>query len=219
MKLKLHEVQAYTYNNKFLYLAWRDKRPVHMLTTYYNAATQSVTRHSRSGIDRISKPTVIVEYTANMGAVDRADHLCTSYNFDRKSIKWWRKLFFWLTEVAAVNSFILFKMYQQWKNEQPLTHLEFRKKLIEELAGDVRNRQRRRGRPSTRDRVERLNKEQHFMAQKRKGQSKDCAVCSNHKVPGERKKTVYFCKTCTRLPGLHLYRCFEKYHTLVDYKN
>lgn len=139
-------------------------------------------------------------------------------NLERKSIKWWRKLFFWLTEVAAVNAFALYNMHRQWRNEQPIRHLEFRKQLITELVRTTRNRQPRRGRPSTRDRAERLNKEQHLLEKKAKGKTKDCAVCSNRKVPGERRKTAYFCKTCTRLPGLHPAKCFEKYHTLVDYK-
>ena len=34
-----------------------------------------------------------------------ADQLCTSYNFARKSVKWWRKLFFWLLEICIVNSY------------------------------------------------------------------------------------------------------------------
>jgi len=58
---------------------------------------------------------------AKMGAVDRADHLCTSYNLAQYSVKWWEKtVFFWLMELASTNSFILFRLCQQMKNEQPL---------------------------------------------------------------------------------------------------
>ena len=72
---------------------------------------QTVQRKSRGGqtVD-IQKPTVIIDYTARMGGVDRADQLCTSYNFARKTLKWWRKLFYWLFEVSIVNSYILFNI-------------------------------------------------------------------------------------------------------------
>jgi len=50
------------------------------------------------------------------------------------------------------------------------------------------------------------------------GKLRDCAVCSNCKVHGGRQQTVYFCKTCTCQPGLHPSKCFERYHTMKDYK-
>ena len=48
--------------------------------------------------------------------------------------------------------------------------------------------------------------------------TKDCAVCSNRKLKGQRRETVYFCETCTRKPGLHPGTCFKNYHTLEKYK-
>jgi hypothetical protein len=45
-----------------------------------------------------------------MGGVDRADQYCGCYRFTRRSYKWWKKLFFWLTEVAIVNSYILYSL-------------------------------------------------------------------------------------------------------------
>ena len=49
-------------------------------------------------------------------------------------------------------------------------------------------------------------------------ETKDCTVCSDRKVPGQRKKTIYYCKTCSRKPGLHPKDCFEKYHTMRNYR-
>jgi len=159
---------------------------------------------------------MIIEYTKNMGGVDRADHYVASYALMRKSLKCWHKLFFWLVEVAVVNSYIL---YQQSDDTENATHLQFRRKLILQLVGDVRNQERpRTGRPSTMDREERLNRKQHFSEQLPGGELRGCAVCSNRKVRGGRRQTVYFCKTCTRQPGLHPSKCFERYHTMKDYK-
>lgn len=119
-------------------LAWLDKRPVLMLSTYHDASIVTTERRAKNG-DRVAvpKPVVIIDCTSHMGAVDRADYLCISYGFARKSIKWWRKMFFWLLEVSAVNSYILHNLNQATMNERPTTHLKFRKQLIHLLVGDV----------------------------------------------------------------------------------
>lgn len=214
-KMATHEVVAFA-TNSMLALCWQDKRQVVALSTYHDATVETYQRKSRGGqVIDVVKPTVIIDYNKQMGGVDRADQLCTSYNFARKSVKWWRKLFFWLLETAIVNSYILFNK-QRSRGEQ-LTHLKYRRQLIMQLVGDVRNRQRRRGRPSTRDKAERLNKKPHFLDQDG-AKHKDCAVCSRRHKKGGRKTTVYYCKTCSRKPGLHPTKCFELYHSVVDYK-
>ena len=43
-----------------------------------------------------------------MNNVDRLDQLMSYYSFLRRSVKWWRKVLFWLLEVAVVNEYILY---------------------------------------------------------------------------------------------------------------
>jgi hypothetical protein len=86
------------------------------------------------------KPAVVIDYTSKMGGVDREDHYCSSYGFLKKNLKWWRKLYFWILEVPLVNSFHLYNMSQQSANLPTLSHLEFHKKVIEGLVGNVRNK-------------------------------------------------------------------------------
>ena len=87
------------------------------------------------------------------------------------------------------------------------------------VVGDVRNARKRRGWPSTQDKAERLNWKPHFVGQADKNHAKDCVVCSNRHRQGERKRTIYYCDTCSTHPGLHPTECFRRYHTLVNYKN
>ena len=127
-------------------------------------------------------------------------------------------MFFWLLEVAVVNSFILYNLSAVANQKPKLSHKKYRLELMKALVGDVRNREgKKRGRPSTSDQEERLNNKPHFIYANEKSNSKDCAVCSNRKVKG-RRETVFYCKTCSRKPGLHPGECFEKYHTLKKYK-
>ena len=216
MKLKKHEVVAFTNDNKVMFLAWQDKRQVLMLSTYHDTTTQTVNKTSKIGTTSVEKPTCIIDYTSKMEAVDRADHSCTSYNFSRKTLKWWRKMFFWLLEIAMVNSYILCNIVQSRKGSKKFTHQQYRKALIMQLVGDVRQMERKRGRPSSLDTTERFSNKQHFIGQNLE-KPKDCAVCSNRKIKGERSKTSYFCKTCSRKPSLHPVDCFEKYHTIIHY--
>jgi len=89
-------------------IAWKDKRPVQVLSTYHGDQTQEISRTKTGGaVEKLIKP-AIADHTAHMGGVDRADHYCASYNFARKSRKWWRKVFFWIMELGMVNAYILF---------------------------------------------------------------------------------------------------------------
>ncbi|XP_065672200.1 piggyBac transposable element-derived protein 4-like [Hydra vulgaris] len=218
LKLKRHEVSAYVHSSNVMVLAWQDRRQGLMLSTFHDSTTEVAKQRIKGGIVDIDKPTVIVNYSKYMGAVDRADHYCSSYSFLRKSLKWWRKIFFWLLEVAVVNSYILFNKFCEGNGKNKLRHLTYRQNLIEQLVGACRNTQERKGRRSSLDDNERLNQKPHFIAQVPSNNAKDCLVCSDRKTQGGRKKTVYFCKTCTRKPGLHPTDCFELYHTKTDFR-
>ena len=71
-----------------------------------------------------------------MGAVDRADHYCVFYSFTRNTLRWWRKILFWLLEVYVVNSFIL---YKKVTGLEGLRHLANKKNLILQLVETTRN--------------------------------------------------------------------------------
>jgi len=216
---------AYRKNNT-LVLAWRDKRIVTMLSTMFTSSSQSVRRPRRSiqgtvpaqnNETMINKPTVIQNYIKNMGGVDNADQLATSYCFMRKTLKWWRKLFFWGFETSIVNSYILYKECETRENRKPLGHKKFRQKLLMQLIGNFRVPKSKSGRPSTGDTEQRLDGTGHFIYNN-PNKHKDCTVCSNRKIPGGRHETTYFCDTCERKPGLHPGDCFKKYHTLLKFK-
>jgi len=195
--------------------AWKDKRPVLVLSTYHRAQVETLTRKKTGGGDEeIQKLVVIMDYTAKMGGVDRADHYCASYNFNRKSKKWWQMFFFWILEVAIVNSFILFNLVRvrkgltKVKNNCPrffsvyqnklglnifvcfflqMEHIDYRRKLITQLIGDVRVKPTRKRPRSSDGDIQRMNGLFHRI---RKGKNLDCVVCSDRSVPRGRKQAV-----------------------------
>lgn len=91
--------------------------------------------------DVIFKSKVICRYNEHMGYIDLTDHFIASYSFiSCKTIKWWRKMFFWLVEVAIVNSFILYSTTRE-SGSGEIWQRDFSKKLIHKLVGDTKNTQ------------------------------------------------------------------------------
>lgn len=98
-ELKLEqEYASFTLNDSVHCLVWRDKR-ILMLSTSTGNSAQVIERKVKGKVlEKVTKPTVVCEYNRFMGGVDLADHYISSYSFVRKSVKWWRKLFFWMLD-------------------------------------------------------------------------------------------------------------------------
>lgn len=153
---------------------------------------------------RISFITYITNYTQFMGGVDLADQYCSTYCFLKKSLKWWRKLFFWGLEICIINSYILYKQVKRQSNERPLIHLQFRKNLVNKLKGDFRQPRERASKSTSNPDEIRLNGKLHVILT---GTKKDYKVCSTRSKPGGRHKTTYYCDTCPDKPRMHLGEC------------
>ena len=221
-KLKKGEKIAFRSEDDILFLSWRDKRVVSLLSTWSTSSSEVVSRKAKGTcqIQEVEKPSVVVHYTKNMGAVDTADQYTSSYCFLRKTLKWWRKLFFWGMEVS-INGYILYQENCKIQNKKPISHLRFRRQLLMELVGNFRQgtSATKRGRTSDSDDKEQiLNEKLHILVPYPEGKHKDCLVCSKRNVPGGRRETIYICETCDRNPGLHVGNCFKRYHTLKDFK-
>jgi len=52
----------------------------------------------------------VAEYNKIMGGVDRFDQLRERYALGRCSVKWWHRIFYFLVDVAIVNSFVMWKI-------------------------------------------------------------------------------------------------------------
>jgi hypothetical protein len=47
--------------------------------------------------------------------------------------------------------------------------------------------------------------------------TKDCAICFNRNLKGDRRETSFYCDICPRKPGLHPNKCFAMYHAVKKY--
>ena len=51
------------------------------------------------------KPACLIEYNALMGGIDKSDQLAANHRAARKSLKWYKKLFFYLLDLTLVTSY------------------------------------------------------------------------------------------------------------------
>lgn len=214
-KLKKGQILAKRKDNT-LVLCWKDKRVVTMLSTFSKGSTDHMTDVPSRWPNKpaVSKPDVVINYTKHMGAVDRTDHFVSSYQFMRRTRKWYRKMFFWLIEIAIINSYILYKINRMQSNLKPMSHFAFRKSLVTSLVAErVSTRPlRKKGRPNQGPPDQRLDGRPHFPGKTSKGRR--CVVCLAN---GVRKETVYMCETCDARPALHPEVCFKVFHTSQNF--
>jgi hypothetical protein len=80
-KLERGEVEVAS-NNDMVALKWQDKRKVHMLTTVHGNEMKSTHK-----TEQPTKKPECIEYSENMGVVDRLDMMLSSVECVQKSIK------------------------------------------------------------------------------------------------------------------------------------
>ena len=94
-----------------LVLKWRDRRDVLVLSTKHTPAMQDVLVRVPGGRVAKSKPMAVQEYNDYMSGVDKSDQLLQYYSMNRKTVKWWKKLFFHLVELCLINAQKLYNMH------------------------------------------------------------------------------------------------------------
>ena len=155
-----------------------------------------------------------------MGGVDRGDQLLSYYGFPHRTVKWWRRAFFFLVDAAIVNSYI---MYSRQTTGRHMSHELFRIELAKELikasntASASQEEPQHGPRHQPQQPLARLT-ECHFPGQFSTSSTgrqiqRCCGVCSNKKGRGK-KTTTFYSKQCD-MP-MCIVPCFEIHHTKVD---
>ncbi|XP_043473691.1 piggyBac transposable element-derived protein 4-like [Leptopilina heterotoma] len=192
-KLQRGEVEA-AHTVCWLLIKWMDKKEVYMITTVHELDFCATGKKNFRTNEDIVKPTCVVEYNRNMGGIDNIDRQLSLTESVRKSMKWYRKLFFHLMDLALTAAYSLYKM-----NNEYLSFPKFRLEVIRSILGisSFESIPRHSG-------LSRLTGN-HFP--KLGNSDRRCQVCS---LKGTRKRTKYYCSTSTT--ALCVTPCFEKYH-------
>ena len=103
MKLKRGDIHVRT-RGDLTAIMWRDKRDIYMLTNIHDAPAEG---NFCDGNGKAIKPQIVADYSRHMGFVDKGDRMANSYSICRRTLKWTKKLFFHLLDLAILNSYIL----------------------------------------------------------------------------------------------------------------
>lgn len=218
-KLKKGEM-AFARNGPQICIKWKDTRDVLIMSTCHSADMAPVTVKARGGPIQKFKPVSIIDYNKFKTGVDHGDQMITYYPFKRKTLKWWKKMFFYLFKVSVVNSFIIYKHYAiQNKNPCLKTFMLNLCQQMSEKSGEVIET----GTGYETTNVDRLIS-RHFIKKipptpKKSNPRRTCKVCSKKIKTGKldrcKKETSYYCPICN-VP-LCIENCFEIYHTKKQY--
>ena len=191
----------YVRQDDVLYLQWKDKRTVTLVSTMHSATDRvNVTRHTKVNgehvVLQVPQPAVVDEYNRWMGGVDVFDQMVATYRVLRKTWKWWKTLFFDFIDIAVVNAYILYQEYAKRPdaNLESLSHLEFRETLARQLA----NIQPDEPIPEPNNTPKKRKadyEDTHPPGISPSNQRRNCVVC--YRMDGVERKTRIFCRHCT----------------------
>ena len=202
---------------------WRDTKVVSFLSNVHNSyGTSTVERKKKDGtVVQINSPPCVHDYNANMGAVDKSDQLRQSYAIDRKSRRWWRRLFHFLLDLTMVNAYIIycqtFKLVQNPPNvnQKPLSQVRFRSQVVKGLVGTFSCR-KRPGPPNPQYALPVVRVPGHesvnivSLGIKKRGRCEQCCIG----VSGaKRRETCFGCRQCNK--RLCNSQCHDEYHRFL----
>ena len=110
-------------NGQMVVTAWKDSRVMMTLSTAHQGwrdpAVHNLTRKipdnatGRRVSSVIAAPPQVCDYTQFMGGVDRGDQLRAYHTCSRKAQYWWKKILYFLVDIARINGSISYKQHHR----------------------------------------------------------------------------------------------------------
>ena len=192
----------FTGNSRGTLLAqWIDTKEVIVLSNCHKAAMTEVNRKQKDGTRlQVPCPESVCFYRAAMGGVDTADQMAGMYEFDRKSDKWWMKVFHRCLMYTCVNAWVV---YKDLKNNPKKPFLNFVVELAEKLIceGRGKNPAKRNLKKGRKSKIASVMTDVGLHLPIEGGERKRCQGCAAKKKE-RRTKTICrqcneaFCKDC-----------------------
>lgn len=210
-------------SGKILALMYNDKRPVHLLSTVHRDVTVTTGKTDRRTNRPIKKPEMVVDYTQNMRLIDKCDSQLSGTECIRKTVKWYRKLFFHMLDITLLNAYNMWLVEKTIEpNKRPKVR-EFQYSVATQLLQKhctPREKPRARRNGNQPQRIDMSLSTPHYPVHtdtiQGEKQRKICMVC-RHTKKREQKRTrvTIMCNQCK--VGLCIVNCFRAYHTEKDF--
>ena len=187
-----HGNAEYRQDGNLLMTLWQDTRTVSVLSTNCQPHSETpVSRRQKNGarVD-VPCPESVRLYNQFMSGVDENDQLRGYYAVRTKSTKCYKYIFWFLSDVAIINSFILYKRVPTVGKKLSLK--EFRVELAKQLIGSYNSR-KYRGRSSANQQGSSSRRRKmhlpHYPSRASQGR---CYHCSGT----EDRTTTWYCSAC-----------------------
>lgn len=215
-QLKRGEYDWQISDTGLLFMKWIDKRAVTALSNFHdpNKFAKVKQRQIDGSVKDIDKPDIIHDYNMHMNNVDKLDQLKKYYELDRKSRKWWHRIFFHFLDVAVVNAFIISK-----SSGYQLPLKDFKLDIISVLCQSGSNIPTTSAKTSKKKPKVRVNKHKPYVDPNTRASSshqpvrttiRRCAKCS---IAGHQRRTQWMCSTCNVPLCLSKSKsCFSDFH-------
>lgn len=208
--------------------AWKDKRIVTMITTQHHP--RLIVARNRFG-KYLKKPKEVTEYNKFMSGIDISDQMLSYYSTPKKTIRWYKKVFFHIFDMAIWNAYYTFRKHCNDKE----TMLGFRERIIRYYLGfgnlscaDIISSKKISNPRKSLPNSNQSNHQEGTSSQvannhwpelipktencKRNKVFLKCRLCTKNKI---KKETSYRCKGCPSkaplCPG-----CFEPWHSRAE---
>lgn len=181
---------------------WKDKRDVSYISTEFeNEMVEFVNSRGESR----QKTLPIVKYNAFMKGVDRGDMMMAYYPVERKTLRWYKKLFVHVVHMFLLNSYLLCKKYAINNGNPRMTFYDFRLSVLENLLPKIEEPRAALPLGGTSHTLTKLG----LKGNTNRTKTKNCRSCSKRFI---RKMTRFVCEGCDGSPGLCPGACFDNYH-------
>ncbi len=199
---------------------YKDKRDVHLLSTVHEGKMIASNKINFRTNLAIEKPDIVMDYNKNMRLVDKSDMQINAIDCLRKTIKWYKKLFFHMLDISILNAHHIYTI----RNKKQMTLREFSllvTRQILEKHGQVTMLVPHKSLVDAPDRLSCVNYiSRHHLAiigrdDKGKIMQRSCHVCYNsERFTRVRKAVTQWCREC-KIPLCT--ECFTLYHTISKY--
>ena len=113
------------------YVCWKDVRVVTLISTAYLGHSEgTVSRRTSAGKVAVQVPLPVVIYNSSMGGVDKSDQYFSYHNTLRRTVRYWKTLFYHAVDIAVVNSFILYNVLAYRAGERRVSENDYRDLLV-----------------------------------------------------------------------------------------
>lgn len=211
-QMKRGDYDVHISDSNLIAVKWKDNRSVHMVSNFHQPGDiiQIKRKEKNGNTIEISCPRVIVDYNAHMNSVDLFDQKKAVYEIDRKSKKWWHRIFWYFIDACVVNAFIVYSQL----DTPPLKMKDFRREICNDFLFNAPIKKRKTPAVCVKNHkpyVPAVIRQKNAEHKPIRATRRRCAVCStkDHQV-----RSPWQCETCKVPLCLNSTRnCFILFHS------